>query len=175
MVRALTALLCLLATNALQPQLYIAGIDATLPAAQQRRALIAALGGESEVEAVDLFVDKDFAFATMRSEAAAAKALAQGARRPLFAAVERARSPRPRRRRTLESGALAGAALDSTAVEPLPKASRLWSLRNVILTPHASALSAELFERRRAVFEANLDRFLRGDALENAVDMAAAY
>ena len=75
----------------------------------------------------------------------------------------------------LESGALAGAALDSTAVEPLPKASRLWSLRNVILTPHASALSAELFERRRAVFEANLDRFLRGDALENAVDMATAY
>ncbi|KAH8075772.1 phosphoglycerate dehydrogenase [Aureococcus anophagefferens] len=72
----------------------------------------------------------------------------------------------------LESGALAGAALDSTAVEPLPKASRLWSLRNVILTPHASALSAAAPPR---VFEANLDRFLRGDALENAVDMATAY
>ena len=102
----------------MQPQLYIAGIDATLPQAQQRRALIAALGGESEVEAVDLFADKDFAFATMRSEAAAAKALAQGARRPLFAAVERARSPRPRRRRTLESGALpAPAAVASGGLE----------------------------------------------------------
>ena len=119
MVRALTALLYLLATtNALQPQLYIAGIDATLPHTQQRRALIAALGGESEVEAVDLFADKDFAFATMRSEAAASKALAQGARRPLFAAVERARSPRPRRRRTLESGALpAPAAVASGGLE----------------------------------------------------------
>ena len=117
MVRALTALLCLLATNALQPQLYIAGIDATLPQAQQRRALIAALGGESEVEAVDLFADRGFAFATMRSEAAAANALAQGARRPLFAAVERARSPRPRRRRTLESGALPAPAAIASGLE----------------------------------------------------------
>ena len=113
MVRALTALLCLLATNALQPQLYIAGIDATLPQAQQRRALIAALGGESEVEAVDLFADRGFAFATMRSEAAAANALAQGARRPLFAAVERARSPRPRRR----SGALPAPAAIASGLE----------------------------------------------------------
>ena len=109
-------LLCLVTIDALQPQLYIAGIDATLPQDQQLVALVAALGGEGSVEAVDLFADRDFAFATMRSEATAAAALAHGARRPLFAAVERAKSsPRPRLRRTLESGLLAAAASASAS------------------------------------------------------------
>ena len=107
--------LCLVIIEALQPQLYIAGIDATLPQEQQRVALVAALGGEGSVEAVDLFADRDFAFATMRSDAAAAAALARGARRPLFAAVERATSPRPRLRRTLESGLLTAAASASAS------------------------------------------------------------
>lgn len=75
----------------------------------------------------------------------------------------------------LEAGALRGAALDSTAPEPPPKESRLWSLPNVILTPHASALSSELFERRRVIFEENLARFSRGAPLESVVDMATAF
>src|SRR5436190_14855444 len=46
----------------------------------------------------------------------------------------------------LESGHLAGAGLDVTEVEPLPPESRLWSLPNVIITPHVGAQSARRTE-----------------------------
>ena len=39
----------------------------------------------------------------------------------------------------LESGHLAGAGLDVTETEPLPPTSKLWELRNVIITPHVGA------------------------------------
>jgi len=38
----------------------------------------------------------------------------------------------------LEAGALGGAAIDVTRVEPLPAESRLWSAPRLILTPHAA-------------------------------------
>ena len=36
----------------------------------------------------------------------------------------------------LESGHLAGAVMDVTEPEPLPPASKLWDMPNVIITPH---------------------------------------
>ena len=38
----------------------------------------------------------------------------------------------------LQAGHFAGAGLDVTAVEPLPADSPLWSMPNVVLTPHAA-------------------------------------
>ncbi|WP_448070552.1 NAD(P)-dependent oxidoreductase [Georgenia yuyongxinii] len=38
----------------------------------------------------------------------------------------------------LTSGSIAGAALDVTAVEPLPAGSPLWDLPNLLITPHAA-------------------------------------
>ena len=75
----------------------------------------------------------------------------------------------------LESGHLAGAALDATAVEPLPEDSRLWALPNVILTPHSSALTPELYEMRRQAFKTNLRRFAAGKPLENVCNKTAGF
>lgn len=59
----------------------------------------------------------------------------------------------------LKSGGLRGAGLDVFGEEPLPEDSRLWSMPNVIITPHLAGISprygerlAELFARNLAVF-----------------------
>ena len=75
----------------------------------------------------------------------------------------------------LSSGRLAGAALDVFAEEPLPPASPLWDLPEVILTPHTSGLGPRLWERAMEQFTANLRRFVAGRPLENVVDKRAGY
>ena len=67
----------------------------------------------------------------------------------------------------LRSGALAGAGLDVTDPEPLPKGHPLWQLPNVIVTPHI-AWAGAVEERRRAVEAVVLDnvrRYLAGEPL----------
>ena len=54
-----------------------------------------------------------------------------------------------------------------TDPEPLPAESELWSLPNVILTPHASWATEHLMERAAEIFVDNFDRYLRGDQLRN--------
>ncbi len=48
--------------------------------------------------------------------------------------------------RALISGPLAGAGLDVFPEEPLPPTSQLWKLPNVLITPHASAISSEYLD-----------------------------
>ncbi|HZG92172.1 MAG TPA: NAD(P)-dependent oxidoreductase [Pseudonocardia sp.] len=67
----------------------------------------------------------------------------------------------------LRDGRLAGAALDVTAVEPLPVGSPLWDLPEVILTPHAAGgrpLGATELVR------ANAEALLAGEPLRNVVE-----
>jgi phosphoglycerate dehydrogenase-like enzyme len=75
----------------------------------------------------------------------------------------------------LESGQLAGAALDVTTVEPLPSDSPLWTMPNVLLTPHTSALSPRENERIVALFLDNLARLSEGRELRNRVTSARRY
>ncbi|MBI1798573.1 MAG: D-2-hydroxyacid dehydrogenase [Candidatus Eisenbacteria bacterium] len=75
----------------------------------------------------------------------------------------------------LASGRIAGAALDVTEEEPLPAASPLWTLENVILTPHVSGLGPRYWERATDLFARNLRAFLKGEPLENVVDKRAGY
>lgn len=72
----------------------------------------------------------------------------------------------------LRSGALAGAGLDVFATEPLPPTSALWSLPNVIVTPHASGLSELTEERGASLFVQNLGRYTRDEPLLNEVARA---
>ena len=62
----------------------------------------------------------------------------------------------------LASGHLGGAALDVFESEPLPEDSRLYTLHNVILTPHVSGLSRGFWPRAMALFRANLVRDAEG-------------
>ena len=75
----------------------------------------------------------------------------------------------------LHAGRIGGAALDVTAVEPLPAESSLWDAPNVLISPHISAESVQLIERRKAIFKENLRRYLAGEALLNVCDTEKGY
>jgi len=73
----------------------------------------------------------------------------------------------------LADGVLAGASLDVFEEEPLPAASPLWAAPNVVITPHAAAVSAPkelvpLMREQMAAYEA-------GRPFTNVVDRAAMY
>jgi D-2-hydroxyacid dehydrogenase (NADP+) len=63
----------------------------------------------------------------------------------------------------LETGKIAGAALDTFSTEPLPKEHPFWGMKNVIITPHVGGLSDISVEQVVSVFEKNLRSFLRGE------------
>lgn len=67
----------------------------------------------------------------------------------------------------LSSGHLGGAGLDVFATEPLPADSPLWTMPNVIITPHSSGTSER--SRRRTVdqFVENFRRWTHGASLVN--------
>jgi phosphoglycerate dehydrogenase-like enzyme len=76
----------------------------------------------------------------------------------------------------LDRGDLRGAVLDVFREEPLASESRLWQLRNVLLTPHISPVSPGRFwPRALEVFCDNWRRYDRGEPLRNLVDKQAGY
>ena len=75
----------------------------------------------------------------------------------------------------LKEGRIAGAGLDAVIKEPLPADNELWTLPNVIITPHIAGNSPELDERTFAIFEENFGRYLAGQPLVNVVDKQLKY
>ena len=75
----------------------------------------------------------------------------------------------------LRQGRLAGAGIDATAIEPLPQESPLWDLDNVVLSPHASALTPQMYEGRRQIFRENLRRFLSNQPFLYVCDKRAGF
>jgi len=65
--------------------------------------------------------------------------------------------------KTLETGAIAGAALDALSTEPLPKGHLFWGMKNVIITPHVGGFSNIYREQVMPIIEENMRRFLRGE------------
>jgi phosphoglycerate dehydrogenase-like enzyme len=69
---------------------------------------------------------------------------------------------------------IGGAFLDVTDPEPLPADDPLWSAPNAIITMHLSGRSQNgLFRRGAKLFLENLQRYARGEPLENSVDLVA--
>ena len=71
--------------------------------------------------------------------------------------------------KALESGHLAGAALDVFEAEPVPAGHPLARLRNVVLTPHISAGTRDALRTKMRALFANVERFYRGEPLQNRV------
>jgi phosphoglycerate dehydrogenase-like enzyme len=68
-----------------------------------------------------------------------------------------------------------GAALDVFETEPLPADSPLWSLPNVLITPHISGFRPDHWDAVTNLFADNLRRFESGRALLNVVNKEAGY
>jgi D-2-hydroxyacid dehydrogenase (NADP+) len=77
--------------------------------------------------------------------------------------------------RALQAGWIAGAGLDVFATEPLPSDSPLWTLPNVILSPHVSGTREDYVLAATRVFVDNLHRYLEGKRLVNVVDKTRGY
>ncbi len=75
----------------------------------------------------------------------------------------------------LKEGGLRGAGLDVFPTEPLPPNHPLWSLPNVLLTPHVSAVSRCFWRRQTDLIQENLRRFFAGETLLNLVDKKAGF
>lgn len=76
----------------------------------------------------------------------------------------------------LQAGEIAGCALDVFEEEPLPEDHPLWTMDNVILTPHIAVRdAANVEERRYQVLKQNAERFARGEQLQNIVNKALWY
>ena len=70
----------------------------------------------------------------------------------------------------LEQGRLAAAGIDVTREEPLPQASPLWAMPNVLLTPHTAGETQRYEDAVIDVLLENLDRLWRGEtALRNQI------
>jgi phosphoglycerate dehydrogenase-like enzyme len=77
--------------------------------------------------------------------------------------------------RALDEKKIAGAGLDVTATEPLPKNSRLWNMDNVILSPHVSGGMEDYMGQATELFSDNIHRYLEGKKLRNVVDRKKGY
>jgi hypothetical protein len=75
----------------------------------------------------------------------------------------------------LASGSIAGAALDVVHPEPLPAGHALWSMENVIITPHMSGDTEDYLDDLGKLFVDNLKRFCNGEPLENVVDKTLGF
>jgi phosphoglycerate dehydrogenase-like enzyme len=75
----------------------------------------------------------------------------------------------------LEAREIAGAALDVFETEPLPPEHPLWTLPNVLITPHMAGYGPYLDDRRFAILADNCRAFADGRPLRNVVDKSSWF
>jgi phosphoglycerate dehydrogenase-like enzyme len=77
--------------------------------------------------------------------------------------------------RALRDGVLAGAALDVFEQEPLPASSPLWSMPNVLVSPHMAGDFVGWLPALAELFVDNFQRWQSGRPLRNVVDKKLGY
>lgn len=77
--------------------------------------------------------------------------------------------------KALDSRRLAGAGVDVTDPEPLPKGHPLWKFDNAIVTPHIAGRSDKDRARMISTIRENIGRFADGKPLVNVVDKKRGY
>ncbi len=70
----------------------------------------------------------------------------------------------------LESGRVAGAALDVFEGQPLPASSPLMSAPNLLLTPHIGGATAETVERHSRMMADEIERLIAGEPFQHCVN-----
>ncbi len=75
----------------------------------------------------------------------------------------------------LDAGRIAGAGLDVFKTEPLPADHPFWRMTNVIVSPHMSVDVPETRQWLVDIFLQNVDRFRRGEPLQNVVDKRLGF
>jgi phosphoglycerate dehydrogenase-like enzyme len=75
----------------------------------------------------------------------------------------------------LRSGQIGGAGLDVTPREPLPDDHPLWTMENVVITPHTAGGSPHRLDRSVRLFCENLKRFLADEPLLSVIDKRKGY
>jgi len=77
----------------------------------------------------------------------------------------------------LASGKVAGAALDVTEPEPLPKDDELWTMENVIITPHIAGwfYLERTLDNVAGICAENIVRWIKGEPLTHIVNRQTGY
>ncbi len=75
----------------------------------------------------------------------------------------------------LHDGRLAGAVIDVTSREPLPRKHAFWSCPNLILTQHTGGGTEDEIDRKIDAFADNLARYREGRPLAEIVDFEKGY
>jgi phosphoglycerate dehydrogenase-like enzyme len=75
----------------------------------------------------------------------------------------------------LSTRRLAGAGVDVTDPEPLPRNHPLWKFKNAVITPHIAGASDQSLSRVLELLRENIRRFAAGEALLNTVDRSKGY
>lgn len=75
----------------------------------------------------------------------------------------------------MHAGRIAGAGLDVTTEDPIPKESPLWTMPNTIITPHIAVESVKLSESVVDFWCENVRRFAENERLLGVMDRHAGY
>jgi phosphoglycerate dehydrogenase-like enzyme len=77
--------------------------------------------------------------------------------------------------RALREGWIGAAGLDVFETEPLPPESELYTLPNVIVSPHSADQTSSFHDASAGILRENVRRYLSGEPLEKLVDKRQGY